>query len=387
VADEVDPAATLAPQASVEAVATLLGWYRAQRRDLPWRQTTDPYRIWLAESRLQQTQVVTVIPYYLRFLERYPTVQALAAADLDELLALWQGLGYYARARSLRRTAQLICERHSGQVPADRRALLALPGIGAYTAGAILSIAFGQAAAAVDGNVKRVLARWFDLALDSTTPAARRRFDEMTQRLLSPEAPGDYNQAMMELGATVCTPRTPTCSACPLNDVCLAHARGTIAQRPVLPPRRRAPTRALVAAHCVWEGRLLIVRRPPSGLLGGLWELPNWELPTAIAPAMALQTALQPHAPAAQVGAPLAVVRHAYTHFAVQVHVLSCTLTAFDPADTWDAVHWLARDELEHYGLTGVTLKAMRNGPWLTPARYDPCAGDSAPGMPGSVIA
>ena len=366
-ADEVDPAVTLAPQASVEAVATLLGWYRAQHRELPWRQTTDPYRIWLSEIMLQQTQVVTVIPYYRRFLERYPTVQALAAADLDELLALWQGLGYYARARSLRRAAQLICERHDGQVPASHQALLALPGIGAYTAGAILSIAFGQAVAAVDGNVKRVLARWFDLTLDSTSLAARRWFAEMAQRLLPPETSGDYNQAMMELGATICTPRSPACGACPLNDVCLACMRGTIAQRPVLPPRRQVPTRILVAAHCVHDGRLLIVRRPPSGLLGGLWELPNWELSPAAEPVAALQTALQAHATAAQVGAPLTVARHAYTHFAVQMHVLSCTLTAFDPADTWDAVHWLARDELERYGLTGVTLKAIRNGPWLMP--------------------
>jgi A/G-specific adenine glycosylase len=348
-------------------VDSLLCWYRSQRRDLPWRRTRDPYHIWLSEIMLQQTQVVTVIPYYLRFIERYPNVEMLAASEPDELLALWQGLGYYARARNLRRAAQMICKQHQGRLPATRRELLALPGIGEYTAAAILSISFGQDIAAIDGNVKRVLARLYDLDLDIESPAARRWLAEASTALLPAGQASDYNQAMMELGATVCLPRSPACDVCPLSDVCLARAHDTIPLRPVTTPRRQTPTRELVAAHCVREGRLLIVRRPPTGLLGGLWELPSWELAPAEAPASALAAALAGHAESAQIGAEMALVRHAYTHFAVHVHILACELPSFAPGDRWDGVHWLPCEELGAFGLTGVTLKALRQSPWLNP--------------------
>lgn len=359
--------ALIAPEALEAAVAALLAWYDAEQRDLPWRQTRDPYRIWLSEIMLQQTQVVTAIPYYRRMLERLPTIEALAAAELDELLALWQGLGYYARARSLHRAARQIVAQHGGQLPQERAALLALPGIGDYTAGAILSIAFGQPTPAIDGNVRRVLARLFDLEMDLRPPEAQRWLLEASLLMLPRERAGDYNQAMMELGASLCRPRNPDCGACPLGNVCLARARGTVAERPLRPPRRQTPTQQRVAAHCEHEGRLLIVRRRPTGLLGGLWELPNWELPPHTAPAQALQAALAAHAPGAQPGQELTVVRHAYTHLAVRVHVLACTLVTFTPGGEWDAAHWLARDELDRYGLTGVALKALRQGPWLAP--------------------
>ncbi len=350
----------------MRAVASaLLAWYDAGHRDLPWRHTRDPYCIWLSEMLLQQTQVATAIPYYLRLLERYPTVAALASADLDELLSLWQGLGYYARARHLLRAAQLIVTQHGGQVPDSRKALLALPGIGDYTAGAILSIAYSQAEPAVDGNVRRVLARLYDLELDADSPAARRWFADVSASMLHTERAGDHNQAIMEFGATLCAPRNPTCSSCPLASLCLAFARGTVLERPVRAPRRAAPTHELVAAHCEQDGRLLLVRRSPAGLLGGLWELPNWAVPAEAAPAVALAAALRAHVDTPLVGEELTLVRHAYSHFAVRVHVFRCTIPAFALSNTWDALHWLARSELECYGLTGVTLKAIRQGPWL----------------------
>jgi len=359
--------ALIAPEALQVAVAALLAWYDAERRDLPWRQTRDPYRIWLSEVLLQQTQVATALPYYARLVERYPTVEALAASDLNELLALWQGLGYYARARSLRRAAQQIVAQHGGRLPQDYEALLALPGIGEYTAGAVLSIAFGLPTPAIDGNVRRVLARLFDLAKDLRTPEMQRWLTMASLAMLPPERAGDYNQAMMELGASLCRPRDAACGACPLRQACLAHDRGTASDRPVRPPRRQTPTHERVAAHCLDNDRLLIVRRLPSGLLGGLWELPNFALPPNAAPTAALQVALAPHAPDALPGEELTLVRHAYTHFSVRVHVLACTLTGFVPSGEWDACHWLALDELERYGLTGVALKAMRQGPWLAP--------------------
>ncbi|MEN6480018.1 MAG: A/G-specific adenine glycosylase [Anaerolineales bacterium] len=346
--------------------AALLAWYRAERRDLPWRQTTDPYRIWLSEILLQQTRVASVIPYYRRLTERYPTIEALATAELDELLALWQGLGYYARARNLLRAAQVVCLKYSGQLPAEREALLSLPGIGEYTADAILSIAYGQPVAAIDGNVRRVLARLFDLPLDTRSPEAGRWFAETAHALLPPDAAGDYNQTMMDLGAMVCTPRHPACAACPLDAQCLALARGTIAERPVRQPRQPVAVHVFVAAYSEQDGRLLLVRRPPTGLLGGLWELPNWPVPPGEAPAGALESALAIQAPGAQVGGELALVRHGYTHFSVRMHVLRTELPgdsgAFDPAPMWDTASWLAREELGHYGLTGATVKALGHG-------------------------
>lgn len=345
----------------------LLAWYRAERRDLPWRQTTDPYRIWLSEILLQQTRVASAIPYYQRLTERYPTIEALAAAEIDELLALWQGLGYYARARNLLGAAQIVCREYAGRLPAEREALLSLPGIGEYTADAILSIAYGQPVAAIDGNVRRVLARLFNLSLDARSPEAARWFAETARTLLPPDAAGDYNQAVMDLGAIVCTPRHPACAACPLHLSCLARARGTIAERPVRQPRQPVPVYELVAAYSEQRGRLLLVRRPPSGLLGGLWELPNWPVPPGEAPTGALQAVLATQAPGARVDEELGLVRHGYTHFAVRMHVLRAELgggnSAFDPTPTWDAASWLTHDDLERYGLTGATVKALGHRP------------------------
>lgn len=346
--------------------AALLAWFARAQRDLPWRRTRDPYRIWVSEIMLQQTQVATVIPYYERFLERFPTVCALAGASLDQVLSLWQGLGYYARARHLHAAAQQVCERYDGVLPADVHALLKLPGVGEYTAGAIASIAYQQDVLAIDGNVVRVLCRLTDEERRPSAPGVRARLRALGQTLLPPGQAGAYNQALMELGATVCTPSSPDCRQCPLAAHCLAHARGTQAQRPVPEPRRQPPLRQMATAIIEREGRLLIVRRVPSGLLGGLWETPGVEVaPGEQAPlalAQGLHTWLELDV---GVEAELAVVRHAYTHLRVQVRAYRANaLGAARTSGPWDAVHWLAPGERAAYGLTGVTTRLLDRIPW-----------------------
>ncbi len=252
----------------------LLAHYDQHRRDLPWRENRDPYRVWVSEIMLQQTRVETAIPYYDRWMERFPTVEALADVDEEAVLKAWEGLGYYSRARNLRRSALIVRERLGGVLPHDSHGLKALPGIGEYSAGAIASIAYGEVVPAVDGNVRRVLSRLFDL-VDPTDASLRK----LASELVDPERPGDWNQALMELGATVCTARSPQCKVCPLAGQCRAMAEGTQALRPA--PNRRPRMRTVSYAVLITPGRgggLLMVRRPPDGLLGGLWEFPAVEI-------------------------------------------------------------------------------------------------------------
>ena len=249
----------------------LLAHYDAARRDLPWRGEEDPYRIWVSEVMLQQTRVETVIPYYRRWVERFPDVGALAAAEPDEVLLAWQGLGYYRRARALHAGARVVRERHGGVVPSDLHDLRTLPGVGAYTAAAVASIAFGEAVGVVDGNVRRVLSRLGDVALPT-----QRWLEDAAQELVDPERPGDWNQALMELGATVCTPRGPRCGQCPLGAWCAARAAGTQEERPAPAARKAAPAEERAVAVVVDASqRGLVVRRPPEGLLAGMWAFPD----------------------------------------------------------------------------------------------------------------
>ncbi len=347
-------------------VCALLRWHTAHRRDLPWRRTRDPYRIWVSEVMLQQTRVVAAIPYYERFIVRFPTVQALAEADISEVLALWQGLGYYARARSLHRAARLVMERHGGRLPSERAALLALPGIGTYTAGALLSFAFGQDAVALDGNLKRILARVFDYPDEIHRPAAQATLEGYAQALVPHGRARAFNEALMDLGASVCLPRVPRCEACPIAVYCLARARGLEQLRPVRVRRGAVPSLSMLAAYLPREdGRWLMVRRRPQGLLGGLWELPTFALPpeaqeplaASLATALYRELGLQAH-----MGDALFCVAHAYTHLRVQVCVYGGSASgepALDAHETWDALRWLARDELPAYGLTGVAVRIL----------------------------
>jgi len=256
-------------------VRSLVVWYRRNRRDLPWRRTRDPYRIWIAEVMLQQTTVRTVLPYYGRFLRRFPTLRALSRAPLPALLAAWSGLGYYRRARNLRAAARLIAQRHSGRFPSDPQAARALPGVGRYTAGAVLSIAYGQKEPVLDGNVARVLSRIALVRQGARSAAGRRDLWALAQTLAeAAAAPGDLNQALMELGATVCTPLDPVCPRCPVRNVCAARAAGI---QESIPPRRRARapiTLRTAVALVSRNGRLLMRRRGRTGLMDGLWEFP-----------------------------------------------------------------------------------------------------------------
>ncbi len=252
----------------------MLAFFDERQRELPWRETSDPYRILVSEIMLQQTRVETVVPYYRRWMQRFPDPASLAAADEEEVLRQWQGLGYYRRARNLQAAAREIVERWGGNVPGDAKALADLPGVGAYTAGAMASIAFGQAVPAIDGNVRRVMAR----LLDDPAPGAALLAREVG-RLVDPHRPGDFNQALMELGATVCTPRSPDCAACPVSEGCRARAAGTQGERPRPPRKKEIPHRVEAVAVVVRPGptgwEVLLRRRPASGLLGGMWECPG----------------------------------------------------------------------------------------------------------------
>ncbi|MCU0593963.1 MAG: A/G-specific adenine glycosylase [Desulfobacterota bacterium] len=306
----------------------LLRWYAGHARDLPWRRTRDPYFIWVSEIMLQQTQVDTVIPYYLRFLKKFPSVQALAQAQPDEVLKLWENLGYYSRARHLHAAAKEIVARQGGRIPRDRKELLSLPGIGAYTADAILSIAFGQPIAAVDGNVSRVISRLFAIRKPLGSPESRKQVRKQADQLLSKKHPGHFNQAVMDLGATVCTPRSPSCVSCPLRGACKANALGQQEQIPSARKRPALPHKHMMAAILIdRKMRVLVVQRPAAGLLGGLWRFPGGEkeeneaLEEALVRTLRGELGLQ-----VRVMKALASVKHAYTHFRVTFHVYRCAV-------------------------------------------------------------
>lgn len=337
----------------------LLAWYDASARPLPWRfpqHGADPYRVWLAEAMSQQTQVSRVIPYYQRFLARLPTLEALAAADEDAVLALWSGLGYYARARALRRAAQEALARHGG-LPASLEALRALPGLGPYTAGAVASIAFALPVPAVDGNVTRVLSR---LELVEGAPedaAVRRRLDGLAAALVDPRRPGDWNQALMELGATVCGKPTPGCGRCPVAALCRARAAGK--EREVPPARRRAARRPLLLGCALVErgGRVLLQRRPPRGLFGGLWALPAAELRRGASPPAGWRAGLPDGAVAAlRVGEELARVERTLTHRDLVLVAFRCELSLLEPGPD---LRWARRSELPGLGLPAAMLALL----------------------------
>lgn len=261
----------------------LLAWYRLQKRDLPWRHNRDPYRIWVSEIMLQQTRVDTVIPYYLRFMEKFPTVRALAEAPEEEVLKCWEGLGYYSRARNLQAGARMVVELYDGIIPDDTASVSGLKGVGPYTTGAIMSIAFNRPEPAVDGNVMRVLSRYFCLEEDIARPATRVGIEKLAASLIPEGEAGDFNQALMELGALVCTPKSPNCLPCPVMEHCAARIAGRELELPVKtkakPPRVELRASVIVTGQGEREGKVLVRQRPDSGLLAGMWELPHILLP------------------------------------------------------------------------------------------------------------
>ncbi|MCL6637419.1 MAG: A/G-specific adenine glycosylase, partial [Alicyclobacillus sp.] len=262
---------------SAHPAHTLAVWYQQHQRRLPWRQTRDPYAIWVSETMLQQTRVETVLQYYPAFLQRFPTVAQLAAASESEVLKAWEGLGYYRRARHLHAAARAVVTRHGGCIPADPVQFRALPGVGPYTTGAVMSIAFDLPVPAVDGNVLRVTARWLGLAETASSPRLRRQAEALAAAWLREERPSVLTQALMELGATVCTPRQPRCAVCPLQPGCQAAAAGTPAAYPLPEAPRQRPHVWVGALWIETPAGVVVQRRPERGLLARLWQLPNIE--------------------------------------------------------------------------------------------------------------
>jgi A/G-specific adenine glycosylase len=328
----------------------LLTWYDHVKADLPWRRSTDPYFVWLSEIMLQQTQVNTVIPYFERFTAAFPTVEALAAAPLERVLKQWEGLGYYSRARNLHRAAGKIAA--LGEFPQTAEALEKLPGIGRYTAGAIASIAFNEAVPVVDGNVIRVLTRLYDIDRDTTTPAVQNELWDKAAALVPPDRPGDYNQAIMELGRTLCRPRAPQCPYCPLKTDCAAYDRGTQEQRPV---KRKAPTAPHydVGAAVIWRNgsEFLIAQRQPEGLLGGLWEFPGGKIePGETMPECVARELREELAVEVEVGELLCKVKHAFTHFKITLYAYECQLIEGTPQAIGCADwRWVTLDTIDQF--------------------------------------
>ena len=324
--------------------------------------------MWLSEIMLQQTQVTTVIPYFERFVTRFPTVEALAAAPLDGVLKQWEGLGYYSRARNLHRAAQVVAQDLGGQFPSTVNELIQLPGIGRYTAGAIASLAFGTDAPVLDGNVIRVLARLFDIADDVREAATLKQLWALAERLVPPGKAGLWNEGLMELGRTICTPKSPACAACPVAAHCIALALGVQEQRPVKAPKARTPHYDVTAAVITRDdGQVLIAQRPVDKMLGGLWEFPGGKRE----PGESLHDCLRREIREElgidiEIRTQIGTVRHGYTHFRITLYAFACALVSGTPqAIQCAAWAWATLDDLERYAfpVTDQKIIAMlRNG-------------------------
>ena len=331
---------------------------------MPWRGSKNPYRIWVSEIMLQQTQVETVKPYYQRWVKQFPTLNALASANLHEVLQLWQGLGYYSRARNLHKAAQKVMTEFGGKIPNDIDHLLTLPGIGRYTAGAIASIAFGADAAVLDGNVKRVLARLFNLSYDVKSPEGEKKLWELAESLVPHGKAGDYNQAVMDLGATICKPQNPLCDQCPLKKNCLAKKLGLQESRPVTKKKKPTPHYNVMAGIIRKNGRVLIAQRPTDKLLGGMWEFPGGKLEAGESFEECLKREIKEELGIEiNVGKRVLTLKHAFTHFKITLYVFEAEwklgkARAIDVAD----FKWLSPRTLAAYPM-GKTDRAIAD--WL----------------------
>lgn len=341
--------------------AALLAWYDAHHRDVPWRtapgETPDPYRVWVSEIMLQQTRVETARGRYAEWLERFPTLATLAEAEPDEVMKAWEGLGYYARARNLHRAVREVAADYGGKVPDDPAVFRSLPGVGRYTAGAVASIAFEREEPVVDGNVRRVFARWAD-----TAEPAERELWRLASELVEGERPGDLNQALMELGAVVCTPRSPGCGVCPVSHHCLAFARGTQEERPARRQAKPLPREDTAVAVVERDDRLLLVRRPRNGRLGGMWGFPEAVRHDGeAAHETAERAALDGVGLSVRAGPPIATVEHTFTHVRVTYRAFRCVANGGEPRPLrYDACAWADAGEVADYALPTAQRRIAR---------------------------
>ncbi len=340
----------------------LLDWYDTYQRDLPWRRTRDPYAVWVSEIMLQQTQVARVVDYFTRWMERFPTVQALANAPLDDVLKLWEGLGYYSRARHLHKAARIIVQERGGRFPRTAAEWQRLPGVGPYTAAAIASIAFDEPVAALDGNLKRVLARVCLVETPIDTPAGTRILNEIAQSLVPSYRPGDWNQALMDVGANICTPRSPQCLLCPVQTGCAAMRVQRQHEVPRRQPRRKRPHYTVTAA-LIWNdaGQLLIAQRPHDKMLGGLWEFPGGKCEEGETLEACLQREIREELGIdIEVGDHLTTVEHAYTHFSITLHAFHCRFCGGEPQTLGVADwRWVFPDELDAFAWPSTDAKII----------------------------
>lgn len=351
-----------------EFQSCLLNWYRTDGRDLPWRGTADPYAIWVSEIMLQQTQVNTVVPYYQRFMRSFPTVDTLARADLHQVLKLWEGLGYYARARNLHKAANVIVNTCRGRFPQQLNDVRSLPGIGEYTAAAISSIAFQVDVPAVDGNVNRVLSRVFTVDVDPKSTRGKRILREKAELLLAAGQAGTFNQAMMELGATLCTPRAPRCSACPVSTFCQAQQQNLQTHYPIKSFKRRRPHKHVAVGIVFRADMVLIDQRKPEAMLGGLWEFPGGHVRQDERCEDAVVREVKEELDVAvEVLSPLATVEHQYSHFSVSLHAFLCQYVSGTPTaigcNDWK---WVTLEELSDYAFpraNGKLIEILLNVP------------------------
>ncbi|MBN1452539.1 MAG: A/G-specific adenine glycosylase [Anaerolineales bacterium] len=340
----------------------LLTWYRQHGRTLPWRGDTNPYAVWVSEIMLQQTRVETVIPYFETWMRLFPTIADLAKASEQDVLNAWEGLGYYSRARNLHKAAQVVHEQYAGKLPRDLHALRKLPGIGRYTVGAIASIAFGMDEPTLDGNLRRVFARLFDISEPADSPAGEKILWKLAAEHLPQGQAGDYNQALMDLGATICLPKNPRCLICPLMELCQSRTNGTHEQRPVLKPKKDTPHYVHAAGIIVRQvsdtphEEVLLAKRPSKGLLGGMWEFPNGRVEGE--PDEGLESALETgYRLKVQKNEALGVVQHAYTHFRVTVHVYRCELVSMSNNES---LKWVKLKELDDYPMGKIDRQIAR---------------------------
>jgi A/G-specific adenine glycosylase len=352
----------------------LLRWYRKNKRELPWRDVDDPYAIWVSEVMLQQTRAETVAPYYERWMRRFPTVTSLAKASEQDVLRLWEGLGYYRRALGLRESAGRILRDYAGRLPEDSAALVRLPGVGAYTAAAVAAFAFGRDEVALDGNLRRVLSRLMNLEVDPRRPEGERRVLAFARRLLPSGRAADFNQALMDLGSSVCVAGQPRCGVCPLRMGCAARRAGVERQRPVRARTRAVPQRIATAGVLRRRGRVLIARRPPGRLLGGLWEFPGGKRRSRETIRACLRRELREELGVrVEVGESLGTIRHTYSHFSVTVHAFECRLDGGEPAAReHQAIHWVTPSRLEVYPMGKVARTIARRLIAATKNRSDP---------------